>query len=81
MKLFHLWSVDEIRQAIIDLEGSIASGISSISVQGGGATTNVSLNSMKFVLDQLYERYQEKSGQRIEAPRRVGMIRVLPRGY
>lgn len=81
MRLFHFWTADEIKQAIIDLEGSIASGVSSISIQGGGATQNVPYASMIRMLDHLYRAWQEKSGQQIEPPRRVGMIRVLPKGY
>lgn len=81
MPKFYFWTADEIKQAIVDLEGSMAAGMSSISIQGGGQTQNVPYASMIRVLDHLYTAWQEKSGQRIEAPRRVGMIRVLPRGY
>lgn len=80
MKLFRLWTRDEIVTAIRDLEAAITSGAQSISYVGGGTVAQVASSEMLRTVRSLYERLDEIDGVKVQP--RMQHIRVQPsRGF
>jgi hypothetical protein len=78
MRLFRLWTRDELVQAIRDIESAIASGAQSVSYTGGGSVGYAQGSEMRRVLASLYDRLDELDGTP-KAPR-VRHVRVYQSG-
>jgi len=74
MRLFRLWTRDEIVTAIRDLEGALASGAQSISYTGGGTVAQVTSGDMSRTLMSLYDRLDQLDG--VKATPKVRHVRV-----
>jgi hypothetical protein len=76
MRLFRLWTRDELVTAIRALEEALASGVQSISYTGGGDVAQVAAADMTRTLQSLYDRLDEIDGTPKEP--RVRHVRIRP---
>lgn len=62
MRLFRLWSRDELIIAIRDIESAITTGAQSVSYTGGGSVSYAQGHEMRRILSALYDRLDEIDG-------------------
>lgn len=82
MKMFVLWTVEELEAAIRDIEAGLASGLMSIAYNQGGQVSYISQEQAKKTLRSLYSAWRERRGFSADPSMKPKIYRVvINKGY
>ena len=71
--MFHFWSADQVKTAIMRMEEQLTTGASQIASPTEGSATLLSRNQALKTLDDLFWAYEAKTGEKIERRPSPGM--------